>query len=216
MPPPPVPAGTRTLVVLVEGLLGFGWEWDAPLVELRKAPGVFVEIFHWSPVSGLARIARDLALRLDEQLAKLPPSVTRVLLFGHSAGGMVTAFAAKDIRTNVDVHIVNIGAPYAGMQTIPFEAKDFVWAPIFFTMGCTFTRYPLPAARVSIESWVTTWPGDPVMQPRFGHDPGDPHVGPPGPRHVLPPGGDHNRVLDEVMKETLTSMGLRPSVDEPR
>ena len=38
VPPARVPDGTRTIVLLVEGLLGFGWEWDEPRALLAREP----------------------------------------------------------------------------------------------------------------------------------------------------------------------------------
>jgi hypothetical protein len=55
---------------------------------------------------------------------------------------------------------------------------------------------------VRIEHWVTPWPGDPVMKPRFGHSPDDPDVAPHGARRI-PPGTDHNHVLAEVVRRVI-------------
>jgi hypothetical protein len=104
----------------------------------------------------------------------------------------------------VEVLVANVGAPYAGMNVAgATEVTDHVGAAFFWAVGATLTRYPAPAPGVTVESWVTPWPNDPVMMPRMGHDPGDPRVGPPGPRHRLAAGTDHNKVLLEVVRALL-------------
>lgn len=204
-PPAAVPAGTRQVVILVGGMLGFGWEWDKPLGRIAAEEDTQVQVFHWPMSSSLGAAARDFAARTNQLLGRLPPSVGRVLVFAHSAGGMITAFALDRLRVpaGVRLHVVNVGAPYAGMHTAFIESRDGIWAPLVIALGGTFTRYPRPAPRITVESWVTPWPGDPVMQPHYGHDPADPRVGPPGPRRQLPPGTDHNHTLEYVVRAVL-------------
>lgn len=203
---PAVPAGTRSLFVIVPGLLGYAWEWDAPRALLSAVPASVTEVYAWPMWSSLGEVAGELATQLNRLLSRLPPSVERVIVLGHSAGGLVTAFAAArlEVPEGRRVLVVNVGAPYAGMHTTPDDGpSDEIWSPFPFLVGASLTRYPPPARGVTVESWVTSWPADPVMQPRFGHRPDDPRVGPPGPRHLVPPGIDHNRVLEVVVRELL-------------
>ena len=200
---PAVPAGTRTLFVLVPGMLGYGWEWDAPRSLLAQVPSSVTQVYGWPMWSSLGRVAGDFAEHLNRILARLPGSVRQVIIIGHSAGGLVTAFASSqlEVPAGCRVLIANVGAPYAGMHTTPDDnPPNQIWTPFPFTMGGRLTRYPLPARGVTVESWVTGWPADPVMRPRFGHRPDDPRVGPPGERHAVPPGIDHNRVLEVVVR----------------
>jgi pimeloyl-ACP methyl ester carboxylesterase len=205
----PIPRDTRVLYLLVPGMLGFGWEWDAPLRAMRAAPQSAVQAFDWRPSSPVARVAGDLARAVDALFSAAPPSLRQVVIIGHSAGGIVTAQAAGLLRVPPGraVLIANIGAPYAGMHTTFVELPpDLLHCPFAIAIGGEFRRYPTPAPRVSVESWVTPWPGDPVMKPRFGHHPDNPAIGPPGPRHVAPVGTDHNKYLAEVVRELVKRM----------
>ena len=207
--PAPLPAGTRTAVILVEGLLGFGWEWDGAVAMLAARPATATRVFHWPPSASLGRSARELASALNALLRTAPDGARDFVVFGHSAGGLVAAFAAAQLTVPAGrrVHIASVGAPYAGMHVRPSsDGEDMLWSPLALSIGGTFRRYPTPAPRVSCESFVTAWPGDPVMKPRFGHDPGDPRVGPPGPRHLLPPGSDHNQVLTAIVFDVLNRL----------
>ncbi len=204
--PAKVAPRTRRLFVLVPGILGWGWEWDEALAMLRAAPDVTVEAFEWAPSASLARSAADFARRLDELLATLPPGVTRVVVVAHSAAGLIAAHAAAKLHLppGRTVEFAVVGAPYAGLHASPVAyTPDNLDTPFAIALGGTFARYPAPVPGVRFESWVTDGARDPVMASRFGHDPGDPQVGPPGPRHRLPTTADHNRVLAQVVRELL-------------
>lgn len=199
-PAPPLPAGTRTLFVVVPGLLGFGWEWDEPLARLRAVPDAAIVTFSWRPSSSVSRVADDLAEVVDDVLHRAG-APAQLVIIGHSAAGLVTSLMGARIHVpeGSAVHIVNIGTPYAGMHTTPFEYPRDGWRnPVAFAIGGVLETYPRLASRVTLESWITPWPGDPVMRPRFGHRPDDPAVGPPGPRFRAPPGADHNRFIARV------------------
>lgn len=203
-----IPDGTRVEMVLVQGLLGFGWEWDGPRALLDRTPGIDYRVFKWSMGDSLVGVAGELARQVDALMAAAPPEVERFVVVGHSVGGMIAARAAARLHVPAgrSVWVVSVGAPYAGMNTTPFDTgADFVHSPLIFSVGGRFTRaaWPPPAPGVTLESWVTSWPGDPVMKPRFGHDPGDPRTAPTGARQLLPPGSDHNDVLSRVISDVL-------------
>jgi len=210
--PPPVADDTLTVYLLVPGILGFGWEWDDPLIVLRTIPQSVIEVFDWSPWSPLQGIAEDLALTINRIFTY--QSINRVVVIAHSAGGLAAARAAALVEVPVGkrVEIVNVGAPYAGLEVLPFDGPpDFLWSPLPLAIGHRFERYPAPAARVTVESFVTRWPPDDVMKPRFGHDPGDPRVGPPGPRRPVPTGTDHNHVLASIARVIRARDDPRPT-----
>ncbi len=203
-PPPSLSPDLDTVYILVPGILGFGWEWDEPLAVLRAQPRAAVLVFEWSPWSPLGAVAEDLARAVDQTLAR--PPLSRVVVLAHSAGGLAAAHAAALLHVPAAAHVdlFIVGAPYAGMHVLPMQpTPDLLWTPLPAAIGGEFRRYPTPAPRVTVESWMTAWPPDDVMKPRFGHDPGDPRVGPPGVRHAVPPGTDHNRVLLQVVREVV-------------
>jgi hypothetical protein len=216
-PPAPLPPGTRIEFLIVPGQLGFGWEWDEPLERLRRVPGAAIETFDWRPSSSARTGAAQLAQAANARLAD-SHDLEQLVIIGHSAAGLVTSIASSELRVppGKSVLIANVGSPYAGMHTMPFEEPHDAWStPMVFSIAGTFSRYPSPAPGVTVESWVTPESTDPVMKSRFGHHPGDPKVGPPGVRHVAPPGTDHNRflvhVIDELASRVSASADSRPA-----
>jgi hypothetical protein len=211
-PPALVPEGTQTVFVLVPGLLGFAWEWDEPLATLRGVPGTHLQVFDWSPRSIYSRVIHDFSTRTNALLATLPPSVSEVVIFGHSAGGLITAQGAGRLRVpeNVHVRVVNVGVPYAGMHRELADAgADFFHASFVVALGGDLSLYPPPAPRVTVESYETGWPGDPVMEPVRGHRPDDPRIGPSGPRYRAVPGTDHNKYLGMVVRGAVDQLVAR-------
>jgi hypothetical protein len=195
-------AGTRTLFVLVPGILGYGWEWDPVVAALRSAPAVDFVVYWWEPQRSLARAADDLARVLERVLVGAPASVTEVRVIGHSAGGIVAAWALGrvDVPPGRHLHLATVGSPLAGMMGAPSTLDDPIHSPMTMAMIGTFRHYPDPPPGSDVVEYVTQWPSDPVMEPRYGHQPADPAVGPRGARRVvLPKTADHNRVLSQVI-----------------
>jgi hypothetical protein len=60
---------------------------------------------------------------------------------------------------------------------------------------------------VRVTEFVTTWPEDPVMQPRYGHVVAPPEIGPPGALRVQLEHADHNKVLGQVVTRLLGGAG---------
>jgi hypothetical protein len=71
----------------------------------------------------------------------------------------------------------------------------------------TFRQYPRPAPGVEIVEYATTYPEDPVMQPRYGHQAAPPEIGPPGRRRIQLLHADHNKVVAEVVERLLKDTG---------
>ena len=206
--------GARLGVILVPGILGFEWEWDRPLALLRARADTFVQVYHWRPSSGLGTVAEELAAVVDRVIAEAPDSLERLLIVGHSAGGMVTAHAAARIRTRpeIPVDVLNVGAPYAGLHAsfLDLDDADFLYCPFMLALGYTFERYPPIAPGVTVESYVTDGNRDPVMKVRWGHDPGKPTVGPAGRRRLVPPQIDHNHALGWAIDLYLARFDANP------
>jgi pimeloyl-ACP methyl ester carboxylesterase len=96
--PPPSP-GTDTEVVLIHGAFGFGEEWSAVIAELKKTPGY--SFFAWSwpgPFRNPPRTARALGAELQALIDGLPETVQEVIVLAHSAGGLITNLAARQLR----------------------------------------------------------------------------------------------------------------------
>jgi hypothetical protein len=209
---PSLRPGVRRLFVLVPGALGYGWEWDAAIDALKKAHGDFL-VFWWNPWLSLSYGAER--LREVLQTAQwVTPSLTEIVVVAHSAGGMVAAQALDGLRVSPGRHIelVTIGTPFAGMGTSPVTGYDDpLRTPAVIAIGGHFHRYPDPPAGVSVLEYVTSWPPDEVMKPRYGWRPAPPEVGPRGARRVpVDPKLDHNYVVARVVGELLA----RPQRDK--
>lgn len=194
--------GTRTLYLIVPGVLGYGWEWDGAVDALRTAAGVDFAVFWWNPWQSLSKAAGELARVVQIALFTAPRSVREVVLVAHSAGGMVAAFAAGKLRVPPErrVRVVTIGAPFAGMMAMPFVEEDPVRSPTMIAVTGRFGAYPPVPPGVEVVQYVTAWPSDPVMRPLFGHQPAAPRIGPlPARRIPVDPKMDHNRFVSEIV-----------------
>ena len=205
---PPVPPGTRTVVVLVPGLLGYGWEWNGAQIALAQLPGAAPLVYDWQPWTSVREGGAQLAQSMQYLLQRLPGSVNQVLLLGHSAAGLLAVEAAAALRVppGLGVKVLVIGSPLAGNQFNPFGGQDNFSTPIPLALAGTFTRWPEPAAGVELEIWPTG-ASDPVMRPRFGHDPADRRVLPRAAKlHPLPAELDHNVALGQVTRQLVAAM----------
>jgi pimeloyl-ACP methyl ester carboxylesterase len=203
---PPLKPGTERLFVLVPGLLGYGWEWDAPVARLRATPKVDFVVFWWEPWGSVDRAARQLDDVLWHALTAAPPSVREIIVVAHSAGGLVAAHAVGRLPSPPrKLTLVTIGAPFAGMHICPWSEVDVLHAPLMLSVAAVYHRYPPPPPGVEVLEYVTAWPADPVMQPHWGTAPSRGDVGPAGARRIeVDPKLDHNLVIDRVMTDLLT------------
>lgn len=202
--PPPLPSGVERVYVLLPGILGYGWEWDGAQSALRDVPGTAVVVQSWEPWRSLSAGGDEVAQGLTTLLRRAPPSLREVVVIGHSVGGLVLALAAAKLRVpdGVRVRALTIGAPFAGTHISLFEYEDPLHTPSPFAVGGTFSAWPRPAPGVSLEVYPTTWPNDPVMKPRNGHDPGARAALPPRALlRALPVGIDHNVAVAWVARQ---------------
>jgi pimeloyl-ACP methyl ester carboxylesterase len=204
---PPLKPGTERLFILVPGLLGYGWEWDAPVARLRATPKVDFVVFWWEPWGSVDRAARQLDDVLLRVMVSAPPSVREIVIVAHSAGGLVAAHAVGRIPTPPrKLTLVTIGAPFAGMHICPWSEVDIIHAPLMLGVAAVYHRYPPPPPGVDVVEYITSYPADPVMQPHWGTTPSRPDVGPAGARRIdVDPKLDHNYVVDMVMRDLLTA-----------
>ena len=203
---PTLKPGTERLFVIVPGLLGYGWEWDAPVARLRATPGVDFVVFWWEPWGSVDRAARQLDAVLTRALADAPPSVREIVVVAHSAGGLIAAHAIGRLPPPArKVTLVTIGAPFAGMHICPWSEVDIIHAPLMLGVAAVYHKYPPPPPGVDVIEYITKYPADPVMHPHWGTTPSRSDVGPAGARRIeVDPKLDHNDVVERVMNDLLT------------
>lgn len=121
-----MPPGTRTLFVLVPGLLGYGWEWNGAQIALGQLEAASVLVYEWDPWASLYVASRRLAEHCRFLLRRLPPSVRKVVVIGHSAAGLLAVRAAGELTppAGVQLEVLAVGAPLAGMGINPWSPVD--------------------------------------------------------------------------------------------
>jgi hypothetical protein len=208
------------LFILVPGALGYGWEWDAAVASLRKQHADFI-VFWWDPWSSIRSGANHLRSVVQTALW-VEPSLKEVILVAHSAGGIVAAhgLAGVAVPPGTRIKLVTIGTPFAGMGAAPVgdprvqgasDYDDPLGSPAIFAVGGHLHRYPPLPAGVAVVEYTTSWPPDPVMEPRYGWNPAPPGVGPAGARRIpVDPKLDHNFVVARVVDELLSATKSTP------
>lgn len=198
-----MPPGTRTVFVLVPGLLGYGWEWNGAQIALGRVPGVAVVLYEWDPWTSVRAGGAQLAANMQYLLGRLPRSVERVVLMTHSAAGLLAVEAAAQLRVppGLLLSVQAIGTPLAGNYFNLVAGEDNFGSPIPLALSGKFTHWPEPAPGVELSIWPTG-ATDPVMKPHFGHDPADRRVLPRAAKvEELPPRMDHNLALGLVARQ---------------
>lgn len=197
-----MPPGTRTLFVLVPGLLGYGWEWNGAQIALGQLDAASVLVYEWDPWTSLQGASRRLAEHCRFLLRRLPSSVRKVVVIGHSAAGLLAVRAAGELSppAGVQLEVIAVGAPLAGMGMNPWSAEDLANTALPIALSGHFKHWPEPAAGLRLRIFPTG-PSDPVMRPRLGHDPADGRVLPPGAELTpLPRELDHNVALSYLAR----------------
>lgn len=214
---PPVAPGTRTVFLLVPGLLGYGWEWNGAQVALAQLPQAATIVYEWDPWTSIRAGGAQLALSTQYLLRRLPRSVSRVVVVGHSAAGLLAVAAAATLRPppGVAVEVMAIGAPLAGNYFNLLGGEDNFSTPIPLALAGKLNHWPEPAPGVELRIWPTG-ASDPVMKPRFGHDPADPRVLPRASIvQKLPPSLDHNVALATVARQLVAALRGEPAAGAP-
>jgi hypothetical protein len=202
---PVLKPGSERLFVLVPGLLGYGWEWEGPVKQLRAAPKVDFVVFEWEAWGSVDRAARELADVLWRALVGAPRSVREIVVVAHSAAGVVAAHAVGRLPLPPrKLTLVTVGAPFAGMHICPWSEIDVLHAPLMLSVAAVYHDYPAPPAGVEVIEYVTSYPADPVMHPYWGKSAAPPDVGPAGRKRIpVDPRLDHNFVVDKVIADLL-------------
>ena len=163
--PPPLPAGGVARVVLVGGGFGFGDEWR-PVVGALRAAHVDFYVFDWpGPWRDSSLPARGLLSALQRDLDR-SPSLRRLLVLSHSAGGMLAGWAVRQLHVpdGRQVVLAAIAAPRE-VNLTPFVPNESVNTPLGFALGGTEQPTPPLPAGVTIVEYLTQ---DPPPSPSPG------------------------------------------------
>jgi pimeloyl-ACP methyl ester carboxylesterase len=137
---PPARAG-RVRVILVGGGFGFGDEWRPVIVALRAARVDFY-VFAWpGPFRDPPAHARGLVRLLQADLDR--GGLDRLVLFAHSAGGMLAGWCVRQLRVPPGAEVFLAGiASGRDMNFAPYVPDEKVNTPMGMAMGGD--RRPIP------------------------------------------------------------------------
>ena len=112
LPSPP----ERVAIVALHGLDSRGAEWVAPLASL-DLPGAAVWYTQWEDHQCPAPAAEQVGRQLD-QLLRASPEVERIVLVGHSYGGLIGGILAQEHPFAVPAEVDMVAAPLAPMEKL--------------------------------------------------------------------------------------------------
>lgn len=113
------PRGAAQLTVAVHGIGGAGEEWEPAIAPLAAGRTPLL-MYRWLPTGSREGIARALADGLNRLQECLAGNQARLLVVGHSAGGVLAATAAAMLRPDSEeiaqrIAIVTVASPLGGM-----------------------------------------------------------------------------------------------------
>lgn len=202
----------RPVYVLIHGIAGPGAEWwpVIPTLSAGRPDGMF--LFRWNVTQSRTEIVDALVTGIN-RIAACHPGHTIVL--AHSAGGVVISFAASHLRVQAEVDVFTVASPLAGAG-IHNRLEDEDGANRFMKdLGATKRGFPAAAANVLVTHLRTQFPGDPVMEPKFGQHPPNMHgVGVQGATEIdLPSTLNHDGALLYVARRLVKYKGSTSVLD---
>jgi hypothetical protein len=201
---------TRHLFILVPGALGYSWEWNSAIRDLEAARprGVEFVVMWWEPLGTVRTAEHEVAHWINDLLGANPlPELEQIDIVAHSMAGLIVARAAPALIAppHGRMRISTIGTAFAGMIGPDFGYPDSDGSIALFSNFAPWLRYPPVPPEIDFVEYRTTWPEDPVMEPRFGHDPAPATIGPRPRVRVQLPHMDHNKcvglVVDQLLKK---------------
>ena len=106
----------RTLLVGVHGGNSQGYEWVYPLKTMDKE-NILSYFFRWDD----SRCAEPSAIILAKQLQELvkeTPSIKKIIIIGHSYGGLLASWFAENWTSSLPIDIHAIASPLAGIKIL--------------------------------------------------------------------------------------------------
>ncbi len=170
--PPP-----GTVYLLVHGVRGVGHEWMKAIPTLAARQPAAIYMFKWVFYDERGHILDAMVKGIDRIGQCFPDN--DLVLIGHSAGGVLGAFAASRITLSSEgkrrLDIITVAAPLAGIGIHPAIEDADDDTHFFQDLGSVRSGYPAAAPSVFVTHLRTQYPADHVMEPdRRGWAPNDP------------------------------------------
>jgi pimeloyl-ACP methyl ester carboxylesterase len=182
------PRGTRQLTVTVHGIGGAGEEWEPALAPLA-AGNTPLYMYRWLPTGSREGIAHALADGLNRIQECLRGNSARLLVIGHSAGGVLAATAASMLKPDSPdiadrIAIVTVAAPLGGMALKETTGRG--WKSFIEELGTDLHSYAAAAPGVRVLHVRTHPRADQYAfnSSPVGHDEGWSPPGVPGARAI--------------------------------
>ncbi len=185
---------TSPIIVLVHGVGGEGEEMLGALPALMKNPPASVFMFRWVSYQSRDEISQELAAGVTRIAECIPDSEGRLLILAHSAGGVVSSFAASQIQLPRStkpgpwVTLLTVASPLAGTVARKGNPDGGEESVFMLDLGTQIAHYPAPSRGVRVVHLRTHAPADAIMKPTGGVLPNDPTVGVPGAPQLELPG----------------------------
>ena len=106
----------RTVVIGVHGTKSQGYEWVESLKKLaREYRHTYFYRYDWEvcPDSSAQRLSRDIVTLMGQI-----PGANRIILFGHSFGGLVVSYLSGQVHINIPVQIHTVASPLKGYASL--------------------------------------------------------------------------------------------------
>lgn len=204
------------VVVLVHGIRG----QTENVLEVRDVlaalePAAMLS-FHWSALEESKGLIRRLTEGLNH-LVECTPRGRTIVVFAHSAGGVLASMAAAKVRiesgAGTELVVVTVASPLAGAGYSSWRLKLLPIKPFAITMSGKLERYTAPASGIRVVHVRTHAAGDHVMrETASGHRPNDPSAVVPGAiLHDLPEHVGHDDALlwaARALTESPESFGI--------
>ncbi len=209
---PSGPGGKGPLYLLVHGVEGDGVEWWPVIPTLERAHPARQFMYRWMPNAQRGELVDGLVKGVN-RLTACFPEASPIVLLAHSAGGVISSFAASrlQLQPGQQLHLLTVASPLAGVGYRK-GGEDDDETRLINDLGTAQTQYPAAAPHVHVTHFRTQYPADAVMKPNmFGHPPNKRGVGVAGAREVdLPETLGHDPSLLYVAKELVAGRALSP------
>lgn len=162
-----------TVYVFVHGIGGVGHEWLGVIPALHRADPAAMYMYKWFAYAERGSILKGLVDGVHRISQCYPDSP--IVLLGHSAGGVLGAFAASRFKLEgraQPLTVITVASPLAGVGARPDVDDTDDRTQFFNDLGAVIHGYPAAAPNVKVLHLRTQYPGDRVMKPsRAGYQP---------------------------------------------